>query len=85
MAYSIPNRFLVLCSIAEELLDIVLAVGVLPCESQHIPNKPLASPSNDGKRKRFFWHQIRISKKQLGQDDRPYAEIEREGSLTYSF
>ena len=40
MTYSIPNRFLVLRSIGEEALDIVLAVGVLPYESQHTPNKP---------------------------------------------
>ena len=39
MTYSIPNRFLALHTIAEEALDIVLAVGVLPYESQHIPNK----------------------------------------------
>ena len=39
MTYSIPNRFLVLRSIGEEVLDIVLAVGVLPYESQHISDK----------------------------------------------
>ena len=42
MTYSNPDRFHVLCSIGEEVLDIVVAVGVLPYKLQHISDKPWA-------------------------------------------
>ena len=43
MTYPIPNRFLVLRSIGEEVLDMVIAVEVPAYEPHHITDKPWPS------------------------------------------
>ena len=58
--------FLLLRSIGEELLDTVLAVGVLPYESQHISDKPWAVLPAMAKKNTFSGIKPELVKNNLG-------------------